>query len=45
MDEDTNLMRYRCFATGNGSYGIVKINPNGIFMDKDVGFGKIVKNF
>lgn len=45
MDEESKIVRYRCFATGNGTYGIVKINSNGVFIDEDIGFARIIKIF
>lgn len=44
-DDRFKIARYRGFATGNGSYGIIKVDPNGIFLDNDVGFGKLIKIF
>jgi hypothetical protein len=45
MDEEENLMNFRCFVTGNGAYGIVKVSKNNICTKTDIGIALIIKIF
>ncbi len=45
MDEVENLMNFRCFVSGNGAYGIVKVSKNNICTKTDVGIAQIIKIF
>lgn len=43
MDDNDQIWKYRSFITGNNSYGLAKIEPNGIWIDKDIAFARIIK--
>ena len=43
MDDNDQIWKYRSFITGNNSYGLIKIELNGIWTDKDIAFAKIIK--
>ena len=45
INEEEKTMKYRCFVTGSGSYGIAKIEKHSIFMEADVGIAKIISHF